>query len=234
MARSRGATTPIRLVSSAPRAGCATRAWTAAPRSCRTTRRTKSRACRRWTPPPATCATCARPGTARTPKRRSTEQAVTVTIPASFDPGARELTLDAARRPASRLTLLEEPQAALYSWIQGSGGRWRKQVAAGRHHPGGRRGRRHQRLFADRRPRTRRQAGTAPRRRRRPHPARRRQYGPGAGPPGGPQAGRQRHAARRLADARADLRLPQRQGSAAGRRRRRRRTRSSCRAAARN
>ena len=29
------------------------------------------------------------------------------------------------------LTLLEEPQAALYSWIQGSEGRWRKEVKPG-------------------------------------------------------------------------------------------------------
>ena len=37
-----------------------------------------------------------------------------------------------ARPPAIRtLTLLEEPQAALYSWIQASGGGWRKQVQPG-------------------------------------------------------------------------------------------------------
>jgi molecular chaperone DnaK (HSP70) len=56
-------------------------------------------------------------------------QEVTVTIPASFDPAARELTAEAAREAGyERMTLLEEPQAALYSWIQASGGRWRKQV----------------------------------------------------------------------------------------------------------
>jgi hypothetical protein len=60
------------------------------------------------------------------------EQAVTVTIPASFDPGARELTAVAARAAGyTNLTLLEEPQAALYSWIQGSEGRWRKDVKPG-------------------------------------------------------------------------------------------------------
>jgi molecular chaperone DnaK (HSP70) len=60
------------------------------------------------------------------------EQAVTVTIPASFDPGARELTAEAARAAGyTNLTLLEEPQAALYSWIQGSEGRWRKEVKPG-------------------------------------------------------------------------------------------------------
>ena len=60
------------------------------------------------------------------------EQDITVTIPASFDPAARELTLDAARAAGySALTLLEEPQAALYSWIQSSAGRWRKDVQPG-------------------------------------------------------------------------------------------------------
>nr|WP_246327162.1 Hsp70 family protein [Burkholderia guangdongensis] len=60
------------------------------------------------------------------------EQDVTVTIPASFDPAARELTADAAQAAGyARMTLLEEPQAALYSWIQKSGGAWRKQVQVG-------------------------------------------------------------------------------------------------------
>jgi len=60
------------------------------------------------------------------------EQQVTVTIPASFDPAARELTAEACRAAGfQHLTLLEEPQAALYSWIQASGGAWRKQVAHG-------------------------------------------------------------------------------------------------------
>ena len=55
------------------------------------------------------------------------QQDVTITIPASFDPAARELTAEAARAAGyTSLTLLEEPQAALYNWIQGSGGRWRK------------------------------------------------------------------------------------------------------------
>ncbi|SMP48782.1 Hsp70 family protein [Noviherbaspirillum suwonense] len=60
------------------------------------------------------------------------QQDVTVTIPASFDPAARELTAEAARAAGyDSLTLLEEPQAALYSWIQGSGGNWRKEVRTG-------------------------------------------------------------------------------------------------------
>lgn len=60
------------------------------------------------------------------------EQDITVTIPASFDPAARELTAEACRNAGFRnLTLLEEPQAALYSWIQQSDGQWRKQVKNG-------------------------------------------------------------------------------------------------------
>ena len=60
------------------------------------------------------------------------EQDVTVTIPASFDPAARALTAAAAAAAGyARMTLLEEPQAALYSWIQKSAGQWRKQVRVG-------------------------------------------------------------------------------------------------------
>ena len=66
------------------------------------------------------------------PEAPLAEQDVTVTIPASFDPAARELTAEAAAAAGyTRMTLLEEPQAALYSWIQQSGGGWRKEV-----HPG--------------------------------------------------------------------------------------------------
>lgn len=60
------------------------------------------------------------------------EQDITVTIPASFDPAARELTAEAAQAAGyQRVTLLEEPQAALYSWIHSSAGAWRKQAKVG-------------------------------------------------------------------------------------------------------
>ena len=60
------------------------------------------------------------------------QQDVTVTIPASFDPAARELTAEAAHAAGfDKLTLLEEPQAALYHWIQASAGGWRKNVKPG-------------------------------------------------------------------------------------------------------
>ena len=60
------------------------------------------------------------------------KQEVTVTVPASFDPAARELTAEAAQTVGfEHLILLEEPQAALYSWIHDSEGKWRKQVRVG-------------------------------------------------------------------------------------------------------
>jgi molecular chaperone DnaK (HSP70) len=47
------------------------------------------------------------------------EQDVVITVPASFDPAARELTVEAARAVGlGQAILLEEPQAALYSWIE--------------------------------------------------------------------------------------------------------------------
>lgn len=60
------------------------------------------------------------------------EQDVTVTVPASFDPAARELTAEAAQAVGlENLVLLEEPQAALYSWVNDSVGRWRHDVKVG-------------------------------------------------------------------------------------------------------
>ena len=45
-------------------------------------------------------------------------QEIVLTVPASFDEEARELTVEAARRAElDKLTLLEEPLAAFYAWI---------------------------------------------------------------------------------------------------------------------
>lgn len=60
------------------------------------------------------------------------EQDLVITVPASFDPAARELTAEAARTIGlNQAVLLEEPQSALYSWIQASAGGWREQVKPG-------------------------------------------------------------------------------------------------------
>jgi len=59
-------------------------------------------------------------------------QDMILTVPASFDAAARELTVEAARAAGfEHLTLLEEPQAAFYAWIDGQGENWRKQVSVG-------------------------------------------------------------------------------------------------------
>ncbi|MBI4867456.1 MAG: Hsp70 family protein [Candidatus Wallbacteria bacterium] len=59
-------------------------------------------------------------------------QEVMLTVPASFDAVARELTVEAARLAGlEHVTLLEEPQAALYSWLQANNESWREQVSVG-------------------------------------------------------------------------------------------------------
>jgi hypothetical protein len=53
------------------------------------------------------------------PGRPLEDQQIVLTIPASFDEGARALTLEAARLAGlPQVRLLEEPQAALYDWLQ--------------------------------------------------------------------------------------------------------------------
>ncbi len=60
-----------------------------------------------------------------------TQQQVLVTVPASFDAVARELTLKAAEQAGYKnLLLLEEPQAAFYAWIERHPD-WRERVAVG-------------------------------------------------------------------------------------------------------
>ncbi len=59
-------------------------------------------------------------------------QDIVLTVPASFDAAARELTVEAARAAGfEHLTLLEEPQAAFYAWLDRCGDDWRKQVNVG-------------------------------------------------------------------------------------------------------
>jgi molecular chaperone DnaK (HSP70) len=131
MARSRGAGTPIRLVSSA-------KSWLCHPGVDRRAAILPSDA------PPEVSRVSPLESSVRYlthlreawdhayPDAPFSKQEITVTIPASFDPAARELTAEAADAAGyTRMTLLEEPQAALYSWIQKSDGAWRKQVKVG-------------------------------------------------------------------------------------------------------
>jgi hypothetical protein len=60
------------------------------------------------------------------------EQEIVLTVPASFDAAARDLTVEAAVAAGfEHLILLEEPQAAVYAWINAVGDAWRKQIRAG-------------------------------------------------------------------------------------------------------
>src|SRR5207247_683831 len=59
------------------------------------------------------------------------EQDVVLTVPASFDEVARELTLAAARAAGlPDVVMLEEPQAAFYAWLAVNERDWRARVAA--------------------------------------------------------------------------------------------------------
>ena len=60
------------------------------------------------------------------------QQDVLLTVPASFDEEARELTVRAAHSAGlERVTLLEEPQAAFYAWLDAQGDRWRRRIRVG-------------------------------------------------------------------------------------------------------
>lgn len=60
------------------------------------------------------------------------QQDVVLTIPASFDEVARELTVAAARAAGlPRIVLLEEPQAAFYSWVDAHRDQWEQHVSPG-------------------------------------------------------------------------------------------------------
>ena len=66
------------------------------------------------------------------PELALAKQSVVLTVPASFDAAARELTTEAAYAAGLEdLTLLEEPQAAFYAWLGMRGDQWRKEVKVG-------------------------------------------------------------------------------------------------------
>lgn len=56
-------------------------------------------------------------------------QTVLITVPASFDPSARQLVQEAADRAGyPEVVLLEEPQAAFYAWLYKNAESWRKRL----------------------------------------------------------------------------------------------------------
>ena len=61
------------------------------------------------------------------------QQQVVLTVPASFDAAARDLTREAAVAAGlpDDTILLEEPQAALYAWLADRGDRWRRLLKVG-------------------------------------------------------------------------------------------------------
>ncbi len=68
----------------------------------------------------------------RYPEAPLADQEIVLTVPASFDAAARELTLTAAQQAGlPNVTLLEEPQAAFYAWTEQLGEGFRKHVRPG-------------------------------------------------------------------------------------------------------
>ena len=64
-------------------------------------------------------------------KAKFQKQEIVLTVPASFDAVARDMTMQAAKKARLEVTLLEEPQAAFYAWLQAHNENWRDRVAAG-------------------------------------------------------------------------------------------------------
>lgn len=62
------------------------------------------------------------------------QQKIAITVPASFDPGARQFVLEAAELAGyPEVILLEEPLAAFYSWLNRHQEEWRRQLSVGDH-----------------------------------------------------------------------------------------------------
>jgi actin-like ATPase involved in cell morphogenesis len=60
------------------------------------------------------------------------DQQIIITIPASFDETARELTIEAAEKAGYRnIKLLEEPLAAFYSWLDKEDVQWKEYIKPG-------------------------------------------------------------------------------------------------------
>jgi molecular chaperone DnaK (HSP70) len=66
------------------------------------------------------------------PEHAIENQMVIITVPASFDEVARDLTIEAARQAGLlRVTLIEEPLAAFYSWLIKNESQWQSHVTPG-------------------------------------------------------------------------------------------------------
>src|SRR5262245_33462478 len=66
------------------------------------------------------------------PAQRLELQDIILTVPASFDAAAREMTVEAARAAGLvNITLLEEPQSAFYAWLDARRDDWRSLVKVG-------------------------------------------------------------------------------------------------------
>ncbi len=134
-ARSRGEELPARLVASAKSWLChsgvdrtqAILPWDAPPDAQRVspldaTARYLEHLCHAWNHQMA----------ADDPEARLENQLIFLTVPASFDAVARELTVQAARSAGLvNLTLLEEPQAAFYAWLESEKDSWRDRIGVG-------------------------------------------------------------------------------------------------------
>ncbi|WP_068469713.1 Hsp70 family protein [Candidatus Protochlamydia phocaeensis] len=60
------------------------------------------------------------------------KQHILITVPASFDPSARQLVQEAAEKAGyPEIILLEEPQAAFYSWLHAHADEWRNILKVG-------------------------------------------------------------------------------------------------------
>jgi hypothetical protein len=69
---------------------------------------------------------------AKFPEHPLADQDFVLTLPASFDEVARELTIKAARQAGlNRVVLIEEPQAAFYAWIDKHSDSWDRLVSPG-------------------------------------------------------------------------------------------------------
>lgn len=66
------------------------------------------------------------------PEAPFVQQQILVTVPASFDPSARQLIQEAAENAGyPEIVLLEEPQAAFYAWLQTHADEWRTRLKVG-------------------------------------------------------------------------------------------------------